>query len=54
MAVEEVLSELPGGILGDHEHALALILFCQLLGGDLLLLNFDVIFLCQPAESLGV
>ena len=54
VAVEEVLYKLLGGILGDNEHALALILFGEFLGGDLLLLNLNMVFLCQPAERLGV
>jgi hypothetical protein len=54
VAVEEVLRELAGGVLGDNEHALALILLGELLGGDLLLLDLDVVFFCQVAERLGV
>ena len=54
MTVEEIFGELAGGVLGYHQHAFALVLFCDLLGGDLLLLNLYVILFCQPAQRLGV
>lgn len=54
VAVEEVLSELPGGVLRHNENALALILFGQLLGGDLTLLYLYMVLFGQPAERLRV
>ena len=40
--------------LVDEEHRLTVALFLLLLGGQLLLVNLDVVLPCQPAQCVGV
>ena len=53
MVVEDVL-EVVGSPLVDDEHRLALALRLAFFVGELALLNFDVVFLRQPAQCLGI